>query len=188
MIDRPVKPPAAIGRWFEVARHKHQDREPGEYAGAAVTGTSGIVERRYGLERLIDMRVRGLLTLAVAVSFLAGCGDQGSSGASRDDSGIAGLVHLGPQCPVQTEDDQCADKPAAGARITVTTEFPGDSSSGDNVVARTTTETDGTYRIAVAPGAYVVTADAGMSCDPAHAQVRVGAYSKVDIGCDTGIR
>lgn len=169
-------------------RHQHQDRELDEYADAAVTGASGIVELRYGLERRINMRVRGLLTMAVAVSLLTGCGDQGSSGASHDDSGIAGLVHLGPRCPVRTEDDRCADKPAGGARITVTKDFPGDSTSGDNVVARTTTNTDGTYRLAMAPGAYVVTADAGMSCDPVHTQVGVGAYSKVDIGCDTGIR
>jgi hypothetical protein len=35
---------------------------------------------------------------------------------------------------------------------------------------------------------YVVTADAGMSCELMDARVVAGAYSKVDISCDTGIR
>ncbi len=56
------------------------------------------------------------------------------------------------------------------------------------VVACTTADADGSYRVAVAPGRYVVTADAGMSCEPMDARVTAGAYSKVDIPCDTGIR
>ena len=46
----------------------------------------------------------------------------------------------------------------------------------------------GNYRVGVAPGKYVVTADAGMSCELMDARVEAGAYSKVDIPCDTGIR
>lgn len=129
-----------------------------------------------------------MLTIAVAVSFLAGCGDQVDPGATRDRSGVAGRVQLGPQCPVETEDDLCADKPAAGSRVTVAKQLPGDSYTGGEVVARTTTAADGTYRAAVAPGNYVVTADAGMSCEPIDARVTAGHYSKVDIPCDTGIR
>lgn len=56
------------------------------------------------------------------------------------------------------------------------------------MVARTTTDADGSYRVAVAPGEYVVTADAGLSCELMDARVAPGAYTKVDIPCDTGIR
>ena len=56
------------------------------------------------------------------------------------------------------------------------------------VVARTTTHADGSYRVAVPPGMYVVTAHAGMSCELMNIRVTSGAYSKVDIPCDTGIR
>ena len=56
------------------------------------------------------------------------------------------------------------------------------------MVARTTTDADGTYRVAVAPGHYVVTAYAGMSCEVIDARVTAGNYSSVDIPCDTGIR
>jgi hypothetical protein len=133
------------------------------------------------------MRVRGVLTIALAVSFLAGCGDQGP-GTARDHSGVAGRVHLGPQCPVETVGDPCEDEPAAGTRVTIAKQLPGDSYASGEVVARTTTDVEGSYRVAVAPGEYVVTADAGMSCELMDARVNAGAYSKVDIPCDSGIR
>jgi hypothetical protein len=145
------------------------------------------VELGYVLERLIHMQVGGALTVAFAVSFLAGCGDQGS-GTTSDPSGVAGRVYLGPQCPVETESEPCADEPAAGSRVTVAKQLPGDSYAGGEVVARTTTAADGSYRVAVAPGKYVVTADAGMSCELMDARVTAGTYSEVDIPCDTGIR
>jgi len=84
---------------------------------------------------------------------------------TRDQSGVAGRVYLGPQCPVETEGEPCEDEPAAGSRVTVAKQLPGDSYAGGEVVVRTTTDADGSYRVAVAPGMYVVTADAGMSCE-----------------------
>lgn len=137
--------------------------------------------------RLINMRVGGMLTVALGVSLLAGCGDQGP-GTTHDRSGVAGQVHLGPQCPVETEGQPCADKPAAGSRVTVAKQLAGDSQAAGQVVARTTTDAGGRYRVAVAPGEYVVTADAGMSCELIDVRVHAGAFSPVDIRCDTGIR
>jgi hypothetical protein len=81
-----------------------------------------------------------------------------------------------------TKDRPCADKPAAGSNVTIVIQPRGD------VVASTTTNVDGTYHVAVAPGNYVVTADAGMSCEAMKTQVTAGSYSQVDIPCDTGIR
>ena len=95
---------------------------------------------------------------------------------------------MGPQCPVEIHGRPCGDEPAAGSRVTVAKQVPGESYAGGEVVARTTTMADGSYRVAVAPGNYVVTADAGMSCELMDARVIAGAYSKVDIPCDTGIR
>jgi hypothetical protein len=80
------------------------------------------------------------------------------------------------------------DEPAADARVTVAKQLSGASYASGEVVARTTTDADGSYRVAVAPGDYVVTADAGMSCELMDVRVTTGAYSKVDIPCDTGIR
>lgn len=136
--------------------------------------------------RLSHIRAAGIPIIALVVSLLAGCGAQ-DPGATRDRSGVAGRVHLGPQCPVETEGDPCEDQPAAGSKVTVAKQLPGNSDAGD-VVARTTTDADGNYRVAVPPGTYVVTAQAGMSCDLMHTRVTSGAYSHVDISCDTGIR
>jgi hypothetical protein len=133
------------------------------------------------------MRLGGVLIIALGVPFLAGCGAQ-DPGAAAGPSGVAGRVHLGPQCPVETEGDPCEDKPAASARVTVATQLAGDPHAGGEVVARTTTDADGTFRVAVPPGTYVVTAQAGMSCDLTNVRVTSGAYAKVDTLCDTGIR
>ena len=125
--------------------------------------------------------------MALAVSFLAGCGEQRAE-TTPDRSGVAGLVHLGPQCPVETQDHPCPDEPAAGSKVTVAKQLPGEAYAAGEVVARTTTDADGRFRVAVAPGEYVVTADAGMSCELMDVRVHAGAYSRVDIPCDTGIR
>lgn len=137
--------------------------------------------------RRIRMPKVGVLILAPGMALLAACGDQGQA-TTVNPSGVAGRVHLGPQCPVATKDDPCGDEPAAGARVTVSKQLPGDSYAGGNVVARTTTAADGSFRVAVEPGNYVVTANAGMSCELIDTRVATGAYSWVDIPCDTGIR
>lgn len=129
----------------------------------------------------------GVLIIAMVVSSLAGCSAQ-DPGTTRDRSGVAGRVHLGPQCPVETEGDTCEDKPAAGSKVTVATPLPGNPEAGGDVVARTTTDADGNFRVVVPPGMYVVTAQAGVSCELMNIRVTPGAYSKVDIPCDTGIR
>ena len=103
-------------------------------------------------------------------------------------SGVTGLVHLGPQCPVETASDTCEDQPAANATVTVAEQIPGDSYTHGEVIARGRTNATGTFRIAVAPGDYVVTADAGMACELMDARVTDRAYAEVDIPCDTGIR
>jgi hypothetical protein len=133
------------------------------------------------------MRVGGVLIIGPVVALLAGCGVQHPA-TTQDHSGVAGRVHLGPQCPVETEGDPCEDKPGAGAGVTVAKQTPGDSYAGGEVVARTTTDAHGNYRVAVPPGRYVVTAQAGMSCELRNIRVTTGAYSRVDIPCDTGIR
>jgi hypothetical protein len=133
------------------------------------------------------MRTGGVLAIALAAALLAGCGGE-DAGTTPAGSGVAGRVSLGPQCPVERKDHPCPDEPAAGATVTVAEQVPGDPYAAGEVVAHTTTGTDGRYRLAVAPGRYVVTADAGMSCELVDARVVAGAYATADVSCDTGIR
>jgi Carboxypeptidase regulatory-like domain len=139
------------------------------------------------LGRPIHMRIGAALVIALTVSSLTACGAQ-SAGPAGDRSGVTGRVRLGPQCPVEREGDPCPDEPAADSWVTVATQQGGDSYAGGHVVARTTTDANGRYRVDLPPGRYVVTAQAGMSCELAATRVTSGAFAKVDIPCDTGIR
>ncbi|WP_183095153.1 carboxypeptidase-like regulatory domain-containing protein [Nocardioides stalactiti] len=131
--------------------------------------------------------MREVLAVAVAGALLGACG-QASPEAGRDRSGITGRVLLGPRCPVETVTESCDDEPAVGVEVTVAEQPPGEAYVTGRVVARTTTDADGAYRVSVPPGTYVVTAEAGMSCELMDARVEPDGYSTVEIPCDTGIR
>jgi hypothetical protein len=126
------------------------------------------------------------VTLAAGMLVLLGCG--GESSVAPTPSGVTGVVHLGPQCPVETADDACDDQPAANITVTVAEQLPGEAYAAGKVVARATTDAEGTYRIELAPGDYVVTAEAGMSCELMDARVVDGVFAEVDVPCDSGIR
>jgi Carboxypeptidase regulatory-like domain len=126
--------------------------------------------------------------IVTAIVALSGCSDDGPRSSADGHSGISGRVHLGPQCPVEQAGIPCPDKPAANATVTVSRQLPGEAYAAGPTVAQTTTDADGRYRVAVSPGAYVVTADAGMSCELMDVRVRDGVYAQAPIPCDTGIR
>jgi len=120
------------------------------------------------------------MLIAAVVLLLTGCGTQSPAGAT--DSGISGTVLLGPTCPVETVDEPCPDQPAAGVVVLVT------ARGGDPVVARTSTDEDGRFRVAVAPGRYEITAEAGMFCKPMEVEVPEADFVSIVVACDTGIR
>ena len=132
------------------------------------------------------MRAGPPLALAAGLLIIAACGDQRP--AEEPDSGVSGLVHLGPQCPVENSENPCDEKAAAGVNVIVSEQIPGEAYVAGKEVARTTTTADGTFTVALAPGEYVVTAEAGMSCELMDARVAPDAYTEVDVPCDTGIR
>jgi hypothetical protein len=65
------------------------------------------------------------------------------------DSGVRGTVVAGPTCPVVTDppDPSCADRPVENAELVVT-------NLAGSEVARATSDADGAFAIALAPGAY----------------------------------
>ena len=123
-----------------------------------------------------------VLTALVGVS----CNDMTSVDGT---SGILGSLTRSPMCPVERTppDPGCEPAPLA-ARLQVLDD------SG-RVVARTSSGPDGQYKVALAPGRYVLQAlpvsPAGsfpMPPSPVEVDVTDHAWTSVDLGYDTGIR
>ncbi|WP_310528647.1 hypothetical protein [Nocardioides sp.] len=72
--------------------------------------------------------------------------------------------------------------------MTVSEALPGEAYGAGPAVARGTTNAEGSFRIAVPPGEYMVTAHAGMSCELMDARVLEDRFVTVTVTCDTGIR
>jgi hypothetical protein len=107
-----------------------------------------------------------------------------ADGAGR--TGIAGLATAGPVCPVERPNDPaCAPRPVADAEIVVQ-----DPTGAE--LARTRTNADGTFSLAVPAGDYVVVGLAAEGLmgvpDPHPVTVREGQVTTVDLAYDTGIR
>jgi hypothetical protein len=122
-----------------------------------------------------------LLTgIAILSAVACGAGDLLGPGAPQ---GIEGTVLLGPQCPVQIVNDPCPDLPFQ-AWIQVR-ELDG------RPLARIRSEKDGTFRIGLRPGSYLLDPDSG---DPyPHAEdlevtVLKGRFTSAIIHFDTGIQ
>ncbi len=128
--------------------------------------------------RTVTARLVGLAALAGA---LAACG---SGAAVPADSGVRGRVWIGPMCPVVQEGVPCPDRPFA-ARIRVLRD--------GKVVATTRSGADGRFRVALAPGRYVldpVDPDRGAPPTSSPLPVRVAAhrFTQVRLVFDSGIR
>jgi len=95
--------------------------------------------------------------------------------------GVRGRVATWPSCPVESNDQPCAPRPRA-ARVVVY------EASGSRVATVDTGDT-GQFELALAPGDYLIEAQAeGALCTPASVTVTPDRYVQVEITCDTGIR
>ena len=95
---------------------------------------------------------------------------------------------LGPTCPVERDppDPACADRPYQ-TRLAVTT--PDQA----RVVKEFESGTDGTFRVALAPGEYAIRSAAAANTLPYCASegtvvVSSGTFTDVVVRCDSGIR
>jgi hypothetical protein len=119
--------------------------------------------------------------VAIGLALIA-CGTDELLGPNAA-QGIEGTVLLGPQCPVQTADEPCPDRPYE-AWIDVRTQ-------GGNLVTRIKSGEDGRFRVGLRPGSYVLNPESG---DPfpfasdLDVDVRKGAFTVVTVSFDTGIR
>lgn len=127
------------------------------------------------------MRRSALVALLLLSGSFVACGDRDGAGAG---SGVVGVVLLGPMCPVESTASPCPDRPMAGQEVRVT--------RGGVEAGTTRTDDRGRFRIALAPGEYVVGAvleGAGPpTAAPVPVTVRQGSFTRVTVPVDSGIR
>lgn len=126
--------------------------------------------------------ILGAICLFAAVSIAAAC-DNGD-GVPLD-SGIQGIVTIGPVCPVEQANSPCPDKTYAATIVA-------EDANGDEV-ARAQSGEDGRFRVELAPGRYTLVPHSPNEGAPPQAseqqvEVRAGEYTQVAIQYDSGIR
>lgn len=106
--------------------------------------------------------------------------------AQTYDSGIRGVVMLGPTCPVEHIPPlpNCADKPYSTLIAVFKVTDP------VHAIILTKSNADGSFKISLPPGEYIL--GAGESslprCNHPQITVKANTYSSITISCDTGIR
>jgi hypothetical protein len=126
-------------------------------------------------------RARRFAYFALTV-WLAACGSSALLGPEAA-QGIEGLVLRGPVCPVQTQEEECADQPHQ-AWIEIV------DADGDRVT-RVRSGEDGRFRVGLAPGRYTLRPESGDPFPVASdqdADVVAGAFTQITVLFDTGIR
>jgi hypothetical protein len=102
-------------------------------------------------------------------------------------SGIVGTVILGPTCPVESEPGAYDPVPCLtpyAAQLVVL-------DANNSVAARVSSTDDGSFRVDLPPGDYVITplgGDPFPIAQPLNVRVTVGEYVAVQVNYDTGIR
>jgi hypothetical protein len=118
-------------------------------------------------------------SLLFASLIFLGCVEQAPAG-----TGIRGVVTLGPSCPVETVTSPCPDTPFQGD-VTAT--------ASDGTTTTVTTDAQGRFAMDLREGTYVVVAVTPNGSGPPTAvpqtvQVDAGAYTRITLEVDTGIR
>jgi hypothetical protein len=118
--------------------------------------------------------------LLLTVLILTACS---SVNPTPTDSGVEGQVFIGPMCPVVQEGQECPDKPFQ-AVLTV------NSPTGERIVQVQTGE-DGTFKIPLAPGEYILHPESPNALPFASEQaftVEEGQFTQIVVTYDSGIR
>jgi hypothetical protein len=99
------------------------------------------------------------------------------------DSGIAGLVTIGPVCPVMQQGMDCADQPYQGSFTVLTPK--------GREVTRFEADASGIFKIALPPGDYILRPESPNILPFAAEQpftVLSGQFTQLNVSYDSGIR
>ncbi len=128
---------------------------------------------------------RPAICLALLVlSFNTAACSPGIAGAPSD-SGIEGVVTLGPMCPVMQAGIPCPDKPYQAALSILTAD-------GRQELTRFETDPNGYFQVDLAPGKYILHPESPKSGLP-HARdlpfvVEAHLFTRLEVSYDSGIR
>lgn len=117
-----------------------------------------------------------------AVALVLAC-DPGALLGPDAPQGVDGVALRGPVCPVQSEDEACADQPHQ-AWIEI-------EDDDGRRVARVRTDEDGRFRVGLVVGRYTLVPESGDPfpvASPQDVEVVAGQYTEVTVLFDTGIR
>jgi hypothetical protein len=122
-----------------------------------------------------------------ALMVLSACAEGVSGGGEPSTrSGVEGRVLAGPTCPVEIEASPCPARPVQ-TTVRVLAASPGNAA-----VTTFRTEEDGTFRVPLDPGVYLLVPaieDTGaLFAKPTNVTVPAEGYVRVDVFLDTGIR
>lgn len=110
----------------------------------------------------------------------------GGDGILPYNSGVQGVVLLGPTCPVMRDppDPQCADRPYATAITVYRAGLKIPFVIGNS-------DATGAFKFSLPPSSYTLVATGGTTlprCAPIQVAVSANGYTTANISCDTGIR
>ena len=116
-----------------------------------------------------------------------GGGGAGGGGILPYNSGVRGIVTLGPTCPVERmpPDPACADRPFE----TLVSVYR--ASDLMRVIVSARSSADGTFKMSLSPDEYILKASESTtmpSCSPTSVTVGPDTYTSVTVACDSGIR
>ena len=113
-------------------------------------------------------------------------GGTGGGGILSYNSGVRGVVMMGPTCPVEQfpPQEECADKPYSTLVAIYRASDP------VHAVVIIQSDAQGTFEAALPPGEYTVGAGESTfpSCAVQAVTVEPDVYTSVTVACDTGIR
>lgn len=115
---------------------------------------------------------------------VSGCSTYLIPTSTSVDSGIDGQVTIGPTCPVVQINNPCPDKPYQATLTVLTT-------TSHNKVIQFETDANGNFRVALAPGEYILHPESP-NVMPHAADIPFVVYEhqfkRVDVMYDSGIR